>query len=58
MTGHELLESIPISAPTAAPGITVTNTGECEAVCPKEIRLDSIAMLNRDLRAVLWKRRP
>jgi succinate dehydrogenase / fumarate reductase, iron-sulfur subunit len=26
-----------------------TNHGECEAVCPKEIRLDFIAQLNRDL---------
>ena len=25
-----------------------TNIGECEAVCPKEIRLESIAHLNRD----------
>ena len=26
-----------------------TNIGECEAVCPKEIPLDFIALLNRDL---------
>lgn len=26
-----------------------TNMGECEAVCPKEISLDFIAMMNRDL---------
>jgi succinate dehydrogenase / fumarate reductase, iron-sulfur subunit len=26
-----------------------TNIGECEAVCPKEISLDTIARLNRDL---------
>jgi len=26
-----------------------TNIGECEAVCPKEISLDTIATLNRDL---------
>jgi succinate dehydrogenase / fumarate reductase iron-sulfur subunit len=26
-----------------------TNIGECSAVCPKEISLDFIAMLNRDL---------
>ncbi len=26
-----------------------TNFGECEAVCPKEIKLDFIAMMNRDL---------
>ena len=28
-----------------------TNIGECEAVCPKEISLDFIALMNRDL----WK---
>ncbi|MBX5492490.1 MAG: succinate dehydrogenase/fumarate reductase iron-sulfur subunit [Chloroflexi bacterium] len=28
-----------------------TNHGECEAVCPKEISLDTIAQLNRDLLA-------
>jgi succinate dehydrogenase / fumarate reductase iron-sulfur subunit len=26
-----------------------TNIGECSAACPKEIKLDVIAMLNRDL---------
>ena len=25
-----------------------TNYGECEAVCPKEIKLDMIAKMNRD----------
>ena len=35
-----------------------TNHGECEAVCPKEIRLEFIARLNRDyLKASLRKRR-
>jgi succinate dehydrogenase / fumarate reductase iron-sulfur subunit len=35
-----------------------TNHGECEAVCPKEIRLEFIARLNRDyLKASLHKRR-
>jgi succinate dehydrogenase / fumarate reductase iron-sulfur subunit len=35
-----------------------TNHGECEAVCPKEIRLEFIARLNRDyLRASIKKRR-
>ena len=34
-----------------------TNHGECEAVCPKEIRLEFIARLNRDyLKASLRKR--
>ena len=27
---------------------TCTNHGECEAVCPKEIRLEFIARMNRD----------
>ncbi len=36
---------------------TCTNHGECEAACPKEIRLEFIARLNRDyLRASLTKR--
>jgi succinate dehydrogenase / fumarate reductase iron-sulfur subunit len=35
-----------------------TNIGECEAVCPKEIRLDVIARMNRDyLRAIGDERR-
>ena len=35
-----------------------TNHGECEAVCPKEIPLEFIAGLNRDLlRSILWPRR-
>jgi succinate dehydrogenase / fumarate reductase, iron-sulfur subunit len=35
-----------------------TNHGECEAVCPKEIPLEFIAGLNRDLlRSVLYPRR-
>jgi len=33
------------------------NVGECEAVCPKEIRLFFIARLNRDLIAASFKRR-
>jgi succinate dehydrogenase / fumarate reductase, iron-sulfur subunit len=34
-----------------------TNIGECEAVCPKEIRLAFIARLNRDLLAASFRRR-
>ena len=35
-----------------------TNHGECEAVCPKEIRLEFIARMNRDyLKALLFARR-
>lgn len=33
-----------------------TNIGECAAVCPKEIPLDVIGQLNRDLIASLFKR--
>ena len=34
-----------------------TNHGECEAVCPKEIRMEFIARLNRDyLKATLKQR--
>ena len=34
-----------------------TNIGECEAVCPKEIKLDVIARMNRDyIRAALARR--
>jgi succinate dehydrogenase / fumarate reductase iron-sulfur subunit len=33
-----------------------TNIGECAAVCPKEIKLDTIAQLNRDLRRAALKR--
>src|SRR5579883_566950 len=32
-----------------------TNHGECEAACPKEISLDTIAQLNRDLLAAALK---
>lgn len=36
-----------------------TNTGECEAVCPKEIRLEVIARMNKDLiRSSFHRRRP
>jgi len=34
-----------------------TNIGECEAVCPKEIRLEVIARTNRDFIAASWARR-
>jgi succinate dehydrogenase / fumarate reductase iron-sulfur subunit len=33
-----------------------TNIGECAAVCPKEIPLDTIGQLNRDLMASLFKK--
>jgi succinate dehydrogenase / fumarate reductase iron-sulfur subunit len=31
-----------------------TNIGECEAVCPKEIKLETIAMMNRDFLRANW----
>jgi len=34
-----------------------TNIGECEAVCPKGIKLENIALMNRDFLAANWKGR-
>ena len=34
-----------------------TNIGECEAVCPKEIKLEVIALMNRDFLRASWKGR-
>ena len=34
-----------------------TNIGECEAVCPKEIRLDVIARMNHDYLKAKWEER-
>jgi succinate dehydrogenase/fumarate reductase-like Fe-S protein len=34
-----------------------TNHGECEAVCPKEIPLEFIGKMNRDLMRAVWRRR-
>jgi succinate dehydrogenase / fumarate reductase iron-sulfur subunit len=34
-----------------------TNIGECEAVCPKEIRLETIARMNRDFIKASWSNR-
>ena len=34
-----------------------TNIGECEAVCPKWIKLEVIARMNRDFIAASWSRR-
>jgi succinate dehydrogenase / fumarate reductase iron-sulfur subunit len=34
-----------------------TNIGECEAVCPKGIRLEVIARMNRDYLKAAWKNR-
>src|SRR5271166_15486 len=35
-----------------------TNIGECEAVCPKEIKLEVIARMNRDYLKASWTKRP
>jgi succinate dehydrogenase / fumarate reductase iron-sulfur subunit len=34
-----------------------TNIGECEAVCPKEIKLEVIALMNRDFLKAAWSSR-
>ncbi len=34
-----------------------TNIGECEAVCPKEIKLENIARMNRDYLKAAWQER-
>ena len=34
-----------------------TNIGECEAVCPKEIKLEEIARMNRDYIRASWTAR-
>jgi succinate dehydrogenase / fumarate reductase iron-sulfur subunit len=34
-----------------------TNIGECEAVCPKEIRIEVIGRLNNDFYRASWKSR-
>jgi len=34
-----------------------TNIGECEAACPKEIRMENIARMNRDYLRAKWKDR-
>ena len=31
-----------------------TNIGECEAVCPKDIKLEVIALMNRDFLRANW----
>jgi succinate dehydrogenase / fumarate reductase iron-sulfur subunit len=34
-----------------------TNIGECEAACPKEIKLEVIARMNRDYLKAAWTNR-
>jgi len=31
-----------------------SNTGSCEAACPKEIKLENIARLNREMVRAAW----
>jgi len=35
-----------------------SNIGECEAVCPKAIKLEVIAQMNRDFNRAVWSERP
>jgi succinate dehydrogenase / fumarate reductase iron-sulfur subunit len=35
-----------------------TNIGECEAACPKEIKLENIALMNHDYIKAAWTERP
>jgi succinate dehydrogenase / fumarate reductase, iron-sulfur subunit len=35
-----------------------TNHGECEAVCPKEIRMEFIARMNRDYLMASLRKQP
>ena len=35
-----------------------SNVGDCEAVCPKGIRLEMIALMNRDYLRAAWSKRP
>ncbi|MBI4874727.1 MAG: succinate dehydrogenase/fumarate reductase iron-sulfur subunit, partial [Acidobacteria bacterium] len=35
-----------------------TNIGECEAACPKQIKLDVIARMNRDFLKASFMQRP
>jgi succinate dehydrogenase / fumarate reductase iron-sulfur subunit len=45
-------------AQAAAEGFgSCTNIGECEAVCPKEIKLEAIAHMNRDFLKGIWASR-
>jgi len=46
-----------LAAQDAAGFGSCTNTGECAAVCPKEIPLEAIARMNRDLRRAVRARR-
>jgi len=46
-------------AQAAAEGFgSCTNIGECEAVCPKEIKLEVIARMNHDFITASWTHRP
>src|SRR5437763_12388294 len=50
--------AISMVAQAAAEGFgSCTNIGECEAVCPKEIKLEVIARMNRDFIGAAWSGR-
>ena len=50
--------AIAMVAQAAAEGFgSCTNIGECEAVCPKEIKLEVIARMNRDFIRAAWSGR-
>ena len=50
--------AIAMVAQAAAEGFgSCTNIGECEAVCPKEIKLEVIARMNRDFIKASWANR-
>jgi succinate dehydrogenase / fumarate reductase iron-sulfur subunit len=52
------LRAIAMVVQTTAEGFGYcTNIGECEAVCPKEIRLEVIARMNMDFLAASWSGR-
>ena len=41
-------------APSSKIGLTRTNMGECEAVCPKGIKLENIALMKRHFLGANW----
>ena len=53
---HERVERMVAEASRELFG-SCTNIGECEAVCPKEIKLEVIARMNRDFIKANWSKR-
>jgi succinate dehydrogenase / fumarate reductase iron-sulfur subunit len=54
---HERVLDMVAAAESAGFG-HCTNAGECEAVCPKGIKIEVIARMNRDFIAASLARRP